>query len=322
MNKQFVAPAKSKHEWSRDALLTKAQRMFEEMLQYGHEDWRCALWSALALEVLARAALSAISPVLLAAESKASDSKAKADNLIYALGFTPRAQKFIPRSIEVSVVFERLNELVPAFTEELAGFAISHLHRRNQELHSGNPSFDGLGPASWLPKYYRVCTVLIESMGHKLDVLVGVEEATAARALIAASLDESAKSVGQAIDSHKQKWADTEPEERKTLAKQAKVWASRRLGHRVKCPACGTTGLVTGEPISGANKTIDEDFIIETQKHLPSRFECIACGLKISGLPQLVHAGLGDSYTSTSTYEAADYYRSPYDEFEDDNNEY
>jgi hypothetical protein len=76
---KIIEPTKVVHEWSTSALLTKAQRMFEQMLQYGHEDWRCALWSALALELLGRSALFSISPTLLAA-----DSKGGVDNLIFA----------------------------------------------------------------------------------------------------------------------------------------------------------------------------------------------------------------------------------------------
>ena len=316
MSEESVQPGKVVHEWSSDALLTKARRMFEEMVRHGHEDWKCALWSALALELLGRAALAGISPALLA------DSKGGADNLIFALGLSPRTSKFVPRSIDVSAVFERLSALNPEFTKDLADFSILHMQRRNEELHSGNASFDGLGPSAWLPKYYRVCTVLIESLGQRLEFLVGTDEADAATEMVAASLDESAKSVGKAIHEHKEKWATLPPAEQQILVDQAKVWANRQDGHRVVCPSCGSVSLVTGEPIAPPIKTMEEDFIVETQKHLPSRFECIACGLKVYGLPQLAASGLGDTYTTTSTYDAADYYRTPYDEYEDDNNEY
>ncbi len=324
MNKKIIKPKKIRHEWSSDALLTKSQRMFEEMLQFGHEDWRCALWSALSLELLGRAALAHISPTLLAAASKgdANKSKGGADNLIYALGLTPRTAKFSPRSIDASAVFGRLSALNPEFTADLADFSILHLERRNEELHSGNSSFDGLGPSSWLPTYYRACTVLIESLGKNLEFLVGKDEADAAAAMIAASLDESAKSVGKAIHQHETAWAAKASQDQETLGKQAKLWAKRSAGHRVICPACHSDALVSGEAIAPPIKTMEEDFVVETQKHLPSKFECIACGLKISGLPQLAAAKLGDTYTSTSGYDAADYYRTPYDEYEDDNNEY
>ena len=61
---------------------------------------------------------------------------------------------------------------------------------------------------------------------------------------------------------------------------------------------------------------LDGDTVVETQYFLPSRFECVACGLKITSLPQLHAAGLAETYKATFTYDAADYFR-PEDEFED-----
>ena len=164
MPETSIQPTQVSHEWSSDALLTKSQRMFEQMLQYGYDDWRFAMWSAFALELLARAALSMISPTLLA-ESKSGG----ADNLIYAMGRTPRTAKCVPRSIEVSAVFDRLHHVLSdQFTKDLVDFSVLHMQRRKGELHPGHSPFDGLGPSSWLPTYYRACTVLIQSSGQKL----------------------------------------------------------------------------------------------------------------------------------------------------------
>lgn len=56
---------------------------------------------------------------------------------------------------------------------------------------------------------------------------------------------------------------------------------------------------------------------------LPSKFECVACGLKISSLSQLHAAGLGDTYKATYVYEASDYFKSSdeYEGYEPDFNE-
>jgi hypothetical protein len=80
---------------------------------------------------------------------------------------------------------------------------------------------------------------------------------------------------------------------------------------------------VFGSPVAPPNRKLDEDTIEETQTFLPGRFECIACGLKIGALSQLYAAGLGATYKSTITYDAAEFFRveDPYPEFEPDNNE-
>src|SRR2546421_295754 len=86
--------------WTQRLLLTKAQRYAEEMHRCERDDWRFAFWSTLSLELLARAALAHISPVLLA--DVRSDSWR---HLFYALGHAPKAAKFVPKSIDISEVF-------------------------------------------------------------------------------------------------------------------------------------------------------------------------------------------------------------------------
>ena len=161
-------------------------------------------------------------------------------------------------------------------------------------------------------------------MGEELVLLVGEKEAKVAAKLIAASKDESAKAVAKAISAHKTVWESKDAEEQKKLTRQASVWATRHSGHRVECPACSNDALVVGGPISGPIRKLNGDLIVEAQEYLPSKFECTACQLKIAGLSQLNACGLGATYKSTSTYDAAEYY-APEDQhpgFDDDNNEY
>ena len=72
--------------WDSETLLAKAQRYIETMLEQERDDWRFALWSSLALELIARAALANYSPALLA------DTKDR-NNLYSALGYEPTAKK-------------------------------------------------------------------------------------------------------------------------------------------------------------------------------------------------------------------------------------
>lgn len=307
--------SKTNHPWSKDALIAKAQRYAEEMLTYAHDDWRFGLTSTFVLEFLARAALANISPSLLADPKDWS-------NLYFALGHTPTASKFIPRSLDAGAVLLRLRDTLPLFTSELEGFAAQHLNRRNEELHSGGTPFDGL-KTNWLAHFYRTATVLLESMGEGLTLLIGSEEIKTAEKLISASQDESAKAVAKAIGAHKTVWDSKESGTKEKLAKQASTWATRQAGHRVTCPACENDALVVGGPISSPIRKLDGDLIVETQEYLPEKFECIACQLKIAGLSQLNACGLGATYKATSTYDAADYY-APEDEhpgFDEDNNE-
>ena len=124
-------------------------------------------------------------------------------------------------------------------------------------------------------------------MGFTLEDFVGAEEAKAAEELIAAAADESAKAVKGEVDAHQKVWESKSEDKRATLTKQAKIWAKRQTGHRVKCPACGSAALVSGRPVAAATRKLENDVIIERQEHLPTHFECIACGLKINTLAKL-----------------------------------
>lgn len=144
-----------------------------------------------------------------------------------------------------------------------------------------------------------------------------------AKKLIAASLDDAAKAVAGHIKVYVTVWEEKDKDQRAELVAQATAWAARHRGHVMERPACKTNALVFGEPIADPKKTIDDDTITETQQYLPSRFQCIACGMKIAGLSQLSACGLGDAYKQTSTYDAAEFYapEDQYPGYEDDNNE-
>jgi hypothetical protein len=316
MTTSKTAAIKALHPWSKSALLAKAQRYAQEMLAHSRDDWRFGLLSTFVLEFLARATLANISPALLAEPKSWS-------NLYFSLGHSPTAPKFIPKSIDITEVFARLRDTVPSFTTELEGFSAQHVSRRNEELHGGSLPFDGLS-TGWLPRFYETAEVMLTAMGEGLGSLVGDEESKLAAQLIAASKDESAKAVAKAIAAHKTVWDSKDDGEKAKLAQQASVWSTRQTGHRVLCPACLNDALVQGGPISQPIRKLEGDLIVETQEYLPSKFECVACQLKIAGLSQLSACGLGSTYKSTSTYDAAEYYapEDEHPEYDDDNNEY
>lgn len=317
MKKTIVAAAVPT-TWDPDALYNKAERYVQHMSAHHSDEWEYALWSSLAIEFLARAALANISPTLLADTDKSWAS------LYHSLGFAPKEEKFKPKSIGVGEVLKRLMAILDDFTKEHENFGILHTGRRNSELHSGEAAFDGVKGSDWQPRFYETCKVLLSSMGMTLSDFFGKDETKVAEKLIAAFADDSAKAVRGEVDAHKKVWLAKSAEEREKIASQAAVWATRQAGHRVSCPACSSNSLVIGEPVSAPVQRLNDGEITETQEHLPNQFECIACSLKVSGLSRLAVVGLGDRYKKTYYYNAAEYY-APNDEFEgydDDNNEY
>ncbi|WP_233858339.1 hypothetical protein [Paraburkholderia sp. HD33-4] len=104
-----------------------------------------ALESTICLEMLARAALASVSPVLLAEDR---DWR----NLSYAFGHTPTSKKFVPGSIGVKEARSRLSEPEPNATQEITNFCTDQFNKRNAELHSGVLAFHGSGSSAWQPR--------------------------------------------------------------------------------------------------------------------------------------------------------------------------
>lgn len=294
-----MTPEVAAHPWSAEALFGKALLYAERMESATADDWQFGFWSALSLEFLARAALSHISPILLA-------DSANWRNLVYALGGAPTAKKFSPTSIGIKDVLGRLNELVPAFTEEVAGFCTKHIERRNAELHTGELAFATLGTSEWLSRFYLACKILLDSMGKPLSGLV--TDSATAQAMIDSLEDAAAKAVNQDIKAHAQVWLNKDNEERERASTQAEAWATRQTGHRVVCPACSSPALVNGTPSGPVATKVEDEDVVQRQTVLPASFECIACGLRISGLSKLSACGLGDAFTAKSTYSAAEFF--------------
>lgn len=315
--KKTIEPGPTPSTFDPEALYAKAARYIQNMDDHDSDEWEYALWSSLALEFLARAALANVSPALLA------DADKTGSNLYFALGFTPFEERFSPKSIAISEVFKRLSGILPEFTKEHESFGVVHTGKRNAELHTGELAFEGVKGSTWQPRFYQTCEILLTSMGILLEEFVGKDEAEVATKLIDAAADESAKAVKGDVEAHKKVWNAKPEDERTTLQTQAAVWATRQNGHRVDCPSCASTALVIGEPVSAPTQKLDDDEIIETQEYLPTNFECVACSLKIAGLSRLAVVGLSDRYKKTQTYDAAEYY-APADDwsnYEDDNNE-
>jgi hypothetical protein len=311
---------KTNHEWSKEALFAKAQVFAESMGENDDTDWKFGLWSVFTLEMLIRSAISAVSPVLIA-------DKEDWANLLFAVGVQPKRARFVPKSAVATELLSRAEELVPDFTREHANFCATHFARRNSELHTGTFSFENVGSSAWLPMFYGVCEILLKSIGESLESLFGRETAKRAREDIDALRDETAKSVKGTINAHKTVWEEKTQEEREIAASQAKTASLRHYGHRVTCPSCGSTALVQGKAAGEPKRTVDDDGIYERQVMKPEAFSCVACGLKIAGFSRLLAAGLGNTFISTSHYDAVEFFNIDIEErmrdmMGDDNNEY
>ena len=303
-----------------EPMFSKAQLYSEAMEDSEEGGWKFGLLSAMTLEFLIRSAIASVSPALLADVSDW-------NNISYGLGIESKKSKFVPKSAPITELVSRLEELIPAFSRENANFCISQFARRNSEIHTGALPFEKIGSSAWLPNFYATCDVLTAVLGESLSSLFSSEIVTRAREDIEALQDDTAKSVRGAIHAYRMVWEDKGEEEKELAVNQAKTASLRHYGHRVDCPACSSVALVLGKAVGPVRQSIEEDGVCERQVMKPESLSCVACGLKVSGYSKLLAAGLGDTYTSTSHFDAVEYFGVDIDKhvrglMEDDNNEY
>jgi hypothetical protein len=140
------------------------------MFEHQDNNWQFGLWSAFVVEMLVRAAVANVSPVLLA------DSK-DWNNLLHALDKPTKKQKFVAKSASITELIQRVEDMIDGFTREHSNFCASQVARRNSEVHSGNMPFENLGTSSWLPSFFTVSQILTNEIGESLESLFGNEVA-------------------------------------------------------------------------------------------------------------------------------------------------
>lgn len=289
--------------WEREPLWAKSQLFFEHAMAHDRDDPRFGLWCTFGLELLARAAVSSISPALLAEPDR--DHK----HLLHALG--RGNAKVGPVSLGAAQVFRLCETLFPEFSSENVTAAVALVNRRNAELHSGEAAFAEYTTQQWLPGFYSCCKALAVGMNETLASLLGDDEANEAESVIAASNADARKRAQDRIAHYRAVFGDKTPEQRDAAQSAASAMATKLAHHRhhqAKCPACSSAASVQGDPI-GTPRVEDEDGeIVVRQAISPRKFACEACGLKLDGYAELAGAGLANHYTRTTTYSPQEYY--------------
>ena len=290
--------------WERDPLWAKAKLFFQYALDSDRDDPVFGLWCSLGLELLARAVLASVSPVLLAQP----DPNQK--NVLHVVH--SESELAFPKSISASLVFDLCDRMFPEFTADDRKVASALLNRRNAELHSGAAAFKEYSPSQWLTGFYNACLSLVSIIEETLESLFGAEEALFAQTLLAEDRENIKQKVLGNISAHRKVFEDKGQEERdaaKIAAENLGFELSKQRHHRVTCPACNCIATVHGRPFGKEHVTHGEDDeIIVKQAVSPTEFSCTACGLRLSSFAELEVAGLADHYTRTTTYSADEYY--------------
>jgi hypothetical protein len=263
-----------------------------------------AFWMSLAVELLARSALSRIHPVLLA-------DPREQDNIHYAFGIVP---KTVPKSIPAKALFARCSVFISGFTDKMSAHCLIIADRRNSELHTGAAAFEDIDNSKWLPATYEVLEVLLTHLKHDFLDFLGDHAAVAIETL-KDRRDTIKKEVQDKLAVSRRYYQGLTAEAQKdaSLAAGQKIalWMKESwLRRKEHCPACDNTAVIGGETVGRSPVRIDEDSnsISREVRVLPNKLRCAFCSLVLNSFQELREADRGTIFTVEETEDPIEFF--------------
>ncbi len=256
-----------------------------------------ALWASAALELLGKAALARVSPLLIAEPTE------EGVNILIATGLIEGSAKFT--SVNASTIFKRCQR---AFRPFSAAEAQQFAAARNEYLHGSDIGFMTLPPQAWWPRYWALATILITAQDREIEDLVGIDRAQ----VVKAHLEQNSKNiehrtealVARAKQRLAQYRAGTLP------AKVQLEWRSNpdltigfTYSTTVACPACEGAGTLEGDDgsdMSYPHFHDDDEYApgyAWAEITVPAEyFSCSTCHLILDGYELIEQAGLPETF--------------------------
>lgn len=211
-----------------------------------------ALWAALALELLAKAALARVSPLLIAEPNE------EGSNLLIASGLVKGEARFT--SVRAKTLMARCHRAFKPFDQSEA---MKIINGRNEYLHSSGAGFMAIPSQLWWPRYWAQAAILVTALDRDIEELVG----SGRELTVTKYLEQNAKNIEHRTEAliERAKQRRQQRVEGTLPAKIAAEWKTGQLlsaqmshSEAVTCPACGSVGLLEGEEV------------VDSEVHYPS----------------------------------------------------
>jgi len=280
-----------------DALWLKARLFMNHAMDAGEPrafDER-ALWATLALELLGKAALARVSPLLIAVPNEEGHHLLAASGLVAGDGPS--------MTVSAATVFKRCAR---AFRPFNSTESLQLANNRNQYLHSGMATFTGLPETAFWPALWSQAVILILAQDREIADFVGEDRASEVEAHLArnrAHVEQRAETLIGLARQNLDLVTSGHAPERIAAAYRRKVDLSAGLRHSetATCPACGADGTLEGEQEAGHEiryeQVADDDFdaFVDVSVYA-DYFSCPRCRLVLDGSELLEAAGLESSF--------------------------
>lgn len=256
-----------------------------------------ALWATFALELLAKAALARVSPLLIAEPTE------EGINLLIASGIVEGDAQFV--SVRAKTVFTRCQRAFRPFNSDEAQNLV---RARNGYLHGATAGFTPIPEDGWWPLYWRQAIILNSACERQVSDLVGHDR----ESIVENHLLKNRKNIEHRTEMlvEQAKLRLTQHKAGTLPAKVASLWQpgldrSVSMAHSegAVCPACGEIGVIEGEIIHDRDWTTEaigeDDYeIVVTLKVYSEHFSCANCGLVLDRPELIEEAGLDSTFVA------------------------
>jgi hypothetical protein len=286
--------------YDHEALWSKAKVFLNRAMdpEAGRSFDEQALWASAALELLGKAALSRVSPLLIAEPTE------DGQNILIASGLIEGDARFT--SVSAATVFKRCQK---AFRPFSASDAVKFAEARNEYLHGSGIGFMTLPPQAWWPRYWALAVILVTALDREIEDLVGPDRAR----VVEAHLAQNAKNVEHRVEALiaragqrlAQDQAGTLPALIQTEWRSSpEPTADLPYFSVEECPACGKAGTLEG---GDGSDVVSFEYVYDQEDGSPmgaqarinvpaEYFGCPTCHLVLDNYELIEQAGLPDSF--------------------------
>lgn len=257
-----------------------------------------ALWASAALELLGKAALARVSPLLIAEPTE------EGANILIATGLIEGTAQFT--SVSASTVFKRCQR---AFRPFSASDALKFASARNEYLHGSGVGFMTVPPQAWWPRYWALAVILVMAQDREIEDLVGPDRVRAVEAHLAQNARNVEHRTEALIARARQRLAQyragTLPARIQAEWRSSSDLTSGRTYYAAQeCPACGEDGTLEGDDGSDV-QSFEYNYDREdgspvgatAQINVPAEyFSCPTCHLVLDTYELIGQADLPDSF--------------------------
>jgi hypothetical protein len=250
-----------------------------------------ALWASLALEMLGKAALARVNPLLIAAPNEEGTHLLAASGLVAGDGPV--------MTVQASTIFKRCAR---AFRPFSASEAIAIGNNRNAYLHSGVASFTPVPETAFWPAFWSQAVILVLAQDRVIEEFVGADRVDQVETHLARNRQHVQQRVEALLGRARQQLeliASGNAPERIAAAfrRDSDLRASLLHSTEVACPACGANATLEGDLEAGHEMTYEQvaedDFEVYVDVRVWSDYlSCQHCRLVLDGAELLDAAGV------------------------------